>query len=43
MATPAAIYSAVAPLLAVTFIFLARRVDPAFRSVAPAPVQTAAG
>ncbi|CPR07572.1 Sodium Bile acid symporter family protein [Mycobacterium bohemicum DSM 44277] len=31
MATPAAVYSAVAPLLAVTFIFLARRVDPAFR------------
>ncbi|WP_083198650.1 bile acid:sodium symporter family protein [Mycobacterium malmoense] len=43
MATPAAIYSAVAPLLAVTFIFLARRVDPAFRAVAPAPVQTVAG
>ncbi|OMC42967.1 bile acid:sodium symporter [Mycobacterium sp. IS-1264] len=37
MATPAAIYSAVAPLLAVTFIFLARRVDPAFRAVASAP------
>ena len=42
MATPAAIYSTVAPLLAVTFVFLARRVDPAFRAVsrsdAPAPV-----
>lgn len=37
MATPAALYSAVAPLLAVTFIFVARRVDPAFRAVAPAP------
>lgn len=33
MATPAAIYSAVAPLLAVTFVALARRVDPAFRAV----------
>jgi predicted Na+-dependent transporter len=41
MATPAAVYSAVAPLLAVTFVFLARRVDPAFRVVSrsdtPAP------
>ncbi|MCV7398359.1 bile acid:sodium symporter family protein [Mycobacterium paraseoulense] len=38
MAMPAALYSAVAPLLAVTFVFLARRVDPAFRAVAaPAP------
>ncbi|KKC03476.1 bile acid:sodium symporter [Mycobacterium nebraskense] len=37
MATPAALYSAVAPLLALTFIFLARRVDPAFRAVVPAP------
>lgn len=36
MATPAAVYSAVAPLLAVTFVFLARRVDPAFRVVARA-------
>jgi BASS family bile acid:Na+ symporter len=35
MATPAAVYSAVAPLLAVTFIFLARRVDPAFRVTLP--------
>ncbi|OBG79394.1 bile acid:sodium symporter family protein [Mycobacterium sp. E3305] len=34
MATPAALYSAVAPLLAVTFIVLARRVDPAFRAAA---------
>jgi BASS family bile acid:Na+ symporter len=38
MATPAAIYSAVAPLLAVTFVFLARRVDPAFHAVAPVAV-----
>jgi predicted Na+-dependent transporter len=38
MATPAAIYSAVAPLLAVTFILLARRVDPAFRTVSPVAV-----
>ncbi|OBI07084.1 bile acid:sodium symporter family protein [Mycobacterium scrofulaceum] len=36
MATPAALYSAVAPLLAVTFVFVARRVDPAFRAAAPA-------
>lgn len=34
MATPAAIYSTVAPLLAVTFLLLARRFDPAFRAVA---------
>ncbi|OJZ67909.1 bile acid:sodium symporter [Mycobacterium paraffinicum] len=33
MATPAAVYSAVAPLLAVTFVFLARRADPGFRVV----------
>jgi BASS family bile acid:Na+ symporter len=36
MATPAAVYSSVAPLLAVTFVFLARRVDPAFRVPSPA-------
>ncbi|OBG69460.1 MULTISPECIES: bile acid:sodium symporter family protein [unclassified Mycobacterium] len=34
MATPAALYSAVAPLMALTFVFLARRVDPAYRAVA---------
>lgn len=34
MAMPAALYSAVAPLLAVSFVFLARRVDPPF---APSP------
>jgi predicted Na+-dependent transporter len=33
MATPAAVYGAVAPLLALTFVFVARRVDPAFRAV----------
>lgn len=38
MATPAAVYSAVAPLMAVTFILLARRVDPAFRAAAPVAV-----
>jgi BASS family bile acid:Na+ symporter len=38
MATPAAVYSAVAPLLAVTFVLIARRVDPAFRAVSPAAV-----
>jgi BASS family bile acid:Na+ symporter len=38
MATPAAVYSAVAPLLAVTFILVARRVDPAFRASAPVAV-----
>lgn len=37
MATPAALYSAVAPLLAVTFVFVARRVDPGFRTVALSP------
>ncbi|ORW85288.1 bile acid:sodium symporter [Mycobacterium sp. IEC1808] len=35
MATPAAVYSAIAPLLAVTFVLIARRVDPAFRVVSP--------
>lgn len=43
MATPAAIYGIIAPLLAVTFVFLARRLDPAFRAVspaAPAPAET---
>jgi bile acid:Na+ symporter, BASS family len=38
MATPAAIYGAVAPLIAVTFIFAARRLDPAFRGAADTPV-----
>ncbi|WP_255406327.1 bile acid:sodium symporter family protein [Mycobacterium sp. E796] len=33
MATPAAVYSAIAPLLAVTFVLIARRLDPAFRVV----------
>ncbi|WP_082974972.1 bile acid:sodium symporter family protein [Mycobacterium sp. 1245805.9] len=36
MATPAAVYSAIAPLLAVTFVLLARRLDPAFRVASPA-------
>jgi bile acid:Na+ symporter, BASS family len=38
MATPAAIYGAFAPLIAVTFIFAARRLDPAFRGAADIPV-----
>jgi bile acid:Na+ symporter, BASS family len=38
MATPAAIYGAVAPLIAVTFILVARRLDPAFRGAADAPI-----
>ncbi|CQD15297.1 Sodium Bile acid symporter family protein [Mycobacterium europaeum] len=42
MAMPPAVYSAVAPLLAVTFVFLARRVDPAFRAVARADAPAAA-
>lgn len=41
MATPAAIYGAIAPVLALTFVFVVRRLDPAFRGVsrpdAPAP------
>lgn len=36
MATPAAIYGAIAPFLALTFVFVVRRLDPAFR-VAPRP------
>ncbi|MEE6179963.1 bile acid:sodium symporter family protein [Mycobacterium sp. 050134] len=34
MATPAAVYGAVAPLIALTFVFAARRLDPAYRAVA---------
>jgi predicted Na+-dependent transporter len=41
MATPAAIYGAIAPFLALTFVFIVRRLDPAFRAVSrpdtPAP------
>lgn len=36
MATPAAVYSAIAPLIALTFVFVARRLDPAYR-VVPQP------
>jgi BASS family bile acid:Na+ symporter len=36
MATPAAVYSAVAPFIALTFVFGVRRLDPAFRGVARA-------
>jgi bile acid:Na+ symporter, BASS family len=37
IATPAAIYGLAAPLIALAFVFTVRRVDPAFREVAPAP------
>lgn len=40
MATPAAIYGGIAPFIALTFVFAARRLDPGFRDV-PSP-QTAA-
>jgi len=33
MATPAAVYGAIAPVLALTFVFVVRRLDPAFRGV----------
>jgi BASS family bile acid:Na+ symporter len=33
MATPAAVYGAIAPLIALTFIFAVRRLDPALRRV----------
>jgi BASS family bile acid:Na+ symporter len=33
MATPAAVYGAVAPLMALTFVFAVRRLDPAFRRI----------
>jgi bile acid:Na+ symporter, BASS family len=36
IATPAAIYGLAAPLIALAFVFTVRRVDPAFREVAPA-------
>jgi BASS family bile acid:Na+ symporter len=36
MATPAAIYGVLAPLIALTFIFTVRRLDPGFRVEAPA-------
>jgi bile acid:Na+ symporter, BASS family len=40
MATPAAVYGAIAPFLALMFVFVVRRLDPAFRglSAAEAPV-----
>jgi predicted Na+-dependent transporter len=41
MATPAAVYGGIAPLLALAFVFLVRRLDPAYRHVprsdTPAP------
>ena len=33
MATPAAVYGAIAPVLALTFVFVVRRLDPAFREI----------
>jgi BASS family bile acid:Na+ symporter len=36
IATPAALYGLAAPLIALAFVFTVRRVDPAFREVAPA-------
>jgi BASS family bile acid:Na+ symporter len=36
MATPPAVYGAIAPFLALTFVFLVRRLDPAYRAVARA-------
>ena len=33
MATPAAVYGAIAPVLALTFVFAVRRLDPAFREI----------
>jgi bile acid:Na+ symporter, BASS family len=35
MATPAAVYGALAPFIALTFVFAVRRLDPAFRAIAP--------
>jgi BASS family bile acid:Na+ symporter len=34
MATPAAVYASIAPLIALAFILTVRRLDPAFRVVA---------
>jgi bile acid:Na+ symporter, BASS family len=36
MATPAAVYGALAPFIALAFIFVTRRLDPAFRGIAAA-------
>ena len=40
MAIPAAVYSALAPILALTFVFVVRRVDPAYRVVAQPEVHS---
>jgi BASS family bile acid:Na+ symporter len=37
MATPAAVYGVYAPLIALTFIFAVRRLDPAYRELAELP------
>ena len=39
MAIPAAVYSALAPLMALTFVFVVRRLDPAYRIVSQPDVQ----
>jgi BASS family bile acid:Na+ symporter len=39
MATPAAVYGALAPLIALTFVFVVRRLDPAHRVVAQRDVR----
>lgn len=38
MATPAAVYGALAPLIALTFVFAVRRLDPAYRVVAQSEI-----
>lgn len=37
MATPAAVYGVLAPLVALTFLFAVRRLDPAYRRASPPP------
>ena len=37
MAMPAAVYGIIGPLIALTFVFAVRRLDPAYRGVSPAP------
>lgn len=37
MATPAAVYGIIGPLIALTFVFAVRRLDPGYRAVSPAP------
>jgi bile acid:Na+ symporter, BASS family len=37
MALPAAVYGIIGPLIALTFVFAVRRLDPGYRAVSPAP------